>query len=233
MFEQLTDEILAGSLEPGSSLPAERALAETLGVNRQAVREALQRLSAAGLVEISHGGPTRIRDPHRGGGLALLPRLLIRVDGSVDVGVARSIVELRAVLGPDVARHCAQRATPDEALELVRIVSAMRELTHDLSALASEQTLFWDRLVDGADNIAYRLAFNSLRETYEPIAPLMTEVLADELRDIDGHEDIATAVGAHDPDVAAAAAASVLRRGTDAVNAVLDALPPAAVTHSR
>jgi DNA-binding FadR family transcriptional regulator len=38
VFEQLFVEIVVGAYRPDSSLPAERALAETFGVNRHVVR---------------------------------------------------------------------------------------------------------------------------------------------------------------------------------------------------
>ena len=43
-------------MQPGESLPSERRLAEVLGVSRPAVREALKRVAAAGLVEVRPGG---------------------------------------------------------------------------------------------------------------------------------------------------------------------------------
>src|SRR5690348_9206426 len=100
VFEQLRDEILSGRLTPNEALPAERTLTEVLGVNRQAVREALKRLHQAGLVEISHGGSTRVRDYRSSAGLDLLETLLIAADGSIDARVARSIMEMRACIGP-------------------------------------------------------------------------------------------------------------------------------------
>jgi GntR family transcriptional repressor for pyruvate dehydrogenase complex len=65
-----------------------------LGVSRPAVREALKRLSAAGLVEVRQGDRTTGRDFRRHAGLDLLPRLLVR-NGELDVAVARSILETR------------------------------------------------------------------------------------------------------------------------------------------
>src|SRR5690349_10662816 len=103
VFEQLMGEVVGGSLGPGDTLPSERRLAELLGVSRPAVREALQRLSATRLVEVRHGGSTTVRDYSRHGGLDLLPRLLVR-HGELDPSVARSIVEARFAIAPDVAR---------------------------------------------------------------------------------------------------------------------------------
>ena len=80
VFEQILAEVLSGEMAPGESLPSERRLAEVLGVSRPAVREALTRVAAAGLVEVRQGDATTVRDFRRHAGLDLLPRLLLRGD---------------------------------------------------------------------------------------------------------------------------------------------------------
>lgn len=224
VFDQLSGDVLAGELEPGEELPAERALTEALGVNRQAVREALQRLAEAGLVEIRHGGRTRVRDYRRAAGLELLPRLLIRADGSVDAGVAMSILELRACLGPDIASRCAQRGTTEARDAVSDIVEQMRRAGDDLAELARLDMQFWDTLVDGSGNIAYRLAFNGLRRTYEPITELLRSTFSEELLDHPGRAVISAAVAAGDGPAAAAAATRLLGRGERAVRRLLQTI---------
>ena len=58
VFEQILADVISGELSPGESLPSERRLAEVLGVSRPAVREALKRVAAAGLVEVRQGDST-------------------------------------------------------------------------------------------------------------------------------------------------------------------------------
>lgn len=94
VFEQIATDVLTGEMPPGEALPSERRLAELLGVSRPAVREALKRLSAAGLVEVRQGDVTTVRDFRRHAGLDLLPRLLFR-NGELDISVVRSILEAR------------------------------------------------------------------------------------------------------------------------------------------
>lgn len=223
VFEQLIAELVAGRLEPGESLPAERALTERLGVNRQAVREALQRLAQAGLVRINQGEPTRALDYRRSAGLDLLPRLLFGAGGTLEVEVARSIIEMRALIGPEVARLAATRSRAEMLPELETVVAEMGA-TEDLGLLARLDLDFWDLLIDAADNIAYRLAFNSLRETYEPMAGELSGVLAGELTDIDARRTIAAAIGAADGQAAEAAARTLLARGSLAITEALAAL---------
>lgn len=52
---QVRDAILNGTLKPGDKLPSEIELAESFGVGRPAVREALRTLEIAGLVTVQHG----------------------------------------------------------------------------------------------------------------------------------------------------------------------------------
>jgi GntR family transcriptional repressor for pyruvate dehydrogenase complex len=58
LTERLSDFVIANGLEPGARLPAERALAELLGVSRPALREATSRLVARGLLEVRRGSGT-------------------------------------------------------------------------------------------------------------------------------------------------------------------------------
>jgi GntR family transcriptional regulator, transcriptional repressor for pyruvate dehydrogenase complex len=222
VFDQLLTEVLTGDLTPGEALPAERSLTEVLEVNRQAVREALQRLAQAGLVEINHGGSTRVLDFTRTAGLDLLPHLLVR-GGSFDPEVVSSVMEMRARLGPHIARLAAERGDGDLATRLDELVEVIREGSEAVPR-ARADLAFWDLLVDGSDNIAYRLAFNGLRAVYEPILDLVAPFLAGEIGDVASHEQIVDAVRAHDADVAERAAQQLLDRGTAALAQMLAAV---------
>src|SRR3954467_4689281 len=99
VHERLRVDILTGVLAPGAAVASERVLAEELGVNRHAIREALKRLQQAGLVSISQGGATRVLDWRRSAGLDVLVTLTeLRPELLADV------VEMRLAIGADVAR---------------------------------------------------------------------------------------------------------------------------------
>lgn len=158
----LRDRILSGDLAPGAAVPSERDLSDQLGVNRHAVREALNRLQQARLVQVSHGGPTRVLDWRQTGGLELIVDLT-RDGAQIEPSLARAVIELRACIGVDVARRAAERAPAsgrERAAELAE--AAARTGTLPERARANEQ--LWMELVDAAGNIAYRLALNSLIE---------------------------------------------------------------------
>jgi len=224
VFAQLRDQIVRGVMAPGSPLPAERVLCEALGVNRGSVREALKRLQQSRLVSVRHGGTSHVLDFRASAGLDLLAELMITAAGGFDTRVVRSIVEMRSALAPDIARRAAERARPGQLDALDGVVAAMAKSATQLPALQALAIDFWSQLVDACDNLAYRLAYNSLRATYDQCRELFTYVLAEELGDLRRYRAIAAAVRARDPDAAEARARALIRRGERSITAALQQL---------
>jgi DNA-binding FadR family transcriptional regulator len=222
VFEQLRDQILRGERAPGSPLPAERALCEALGVNRGAIREALRRLEQARLVAVRQGGISRVLDYRDSAGLELLGALLVDADGHFDPRVVRGILEMRTALGPDVARLAALRGGRRCADALDRAVADGEGAGGELRRLQEIANRFWATLVEGADNIAYQLAFNALEETYDRCRELLARALSSELADVDAYAAIAAAVRRGDGAAAEAAARARLRRGEVGLLAALE-----------
>ncbi|MDV3126359.1 GntR family transcriptional regulator [Mycobacterium sp. 21AC1] len=222
VFTQIVSEVLSGAMQPGESLPSERRLAEVLGVSRPAVREAIKRLTAAGLVEVRQGDATTVRDFRRHAGLDLLPQLLFRA-GELDVSVVRSILETRLHNGPKIAELAARRRHPDIPELLMASVDALRAepdpVVQQRHALA-----FWDHVVDGADSIAFRLMYNTLRATYEPALPALATMMAAEVGHPQAYRRVADAIAAGDPAAARQAAQDLLEPATAGLLAALDAL---------
>ncbi|MCX2929576.1 GntR family transcriptional regulator [Mycobacterium sp. CVI_P3] len=222
VFEQILADVLSGEMQPGESLPSERRLAEVLGVSRPAVREALKRVAAAGLVEVRQGDATTVRDFRRHAGLDLLPRLLLR-NGHLDVSVARSILEARLHNGPKVAELAARHRPPGLADVLEQSISALARDEDPLEQQRHALT-FWDHVVDGADSIAFRLMFNTLRAAYEPALPALATLMAAEVSQTQAYRTLARAIVAGEPTAAATAARELLEPATTALVSALNAL---------
>lgn len=207
VFDQLVAEVTGGGLGAGEPLPSERRLAEVLGVSRPAVREALQRLAQAGLVDVRQGDATTVRDFRRSGGFDLLPRLLLR-DGELDLSVARSILEARLLIGPKVAELAAVRRAG--------VASALRDTVRALEASddpveRQRRALdFWEQVVDAADSIAFRLMFNSLRAAYEPTLDALASLMAEEVDQVEKYDAVVDAVADGDGARASLAASELL-----------------------
>lgn len=191
VYDALRAEILGGVLAPGDGIPSERTLSERFAVNRHAVREAVKRLQQAGLVQVSHGGATRVLDWRVHGGLELL------IDLPPDnLDVVRAGYELRACIAADVAARAADRASDADRDRLALCGEVIRETRaggDDVTLLGAYRAL-WDVLVDATGNIAYRLAYNSLLHGEDAIVATAVTFLRDELHDAGTAAALITAV---------------------------------------
>jgi len=210
IHERLRADILGGRYGAGDPLPSERRLSEEFQTNRHAVREALKRLQQAGLVSISQGGATRVRDWRRHGGLELLLDVAAQGDAPEALKAPRAAMEMRASIGADAARLCSRRASDALRAEL-RARAEQLSALDDLDARGAQYEVLWDLIVEGADNIAYRLALTTL-VARQRVAPVSGEAVAQEIEDDKAIGALVTAITDGGPDAAHAAARHLLER---------------------
>lgn len=213
VFDQLVARIVSGKLAPGQALPPERLLCAELGVSRTAVREAMSRLAQLRLVAVRHGGETRVLDFRATGGLDLLPHLMRQEEPSVSADVMRAGVEMRAALAPELARAAALRGGSETAAALRAVVARMEAAQAPLGELQQASLAFWQAVVDGTGNLAYQLAFNTLRDAFLGMREAVAAAQQAELRDLAGYRAIARAIEDGDGDAAARAARAHIALG--------------------
>lgn len=121
VVEALRGRILAGSLQPGTSLPPERELAGQLAVSRATLREGLSILSQMGLLSIHRG---------RGGGAVVTAPRATTVSSSITLlfqtraVTARQLSEFRRALEVEAAQLAAARRSLDELAEIAAALDA-------------------------------------------------------------------------------------------------------------
>ncbi len=205
VFEQITAEIVSGRYAPGATIPSERSLSETLAVNRHVVREAVKRLEQIGLVRVVQGGRTKVLHFRQSAGLDLLALVAAHADADEALmPLLASALEMRAGIGVDLSRLCAQRADSDVRRELVEISDRLAGTGEGGELLPLDQR-FWQRILDGAGNLAYQLAFNSLIRAVHARVDFSLPWLEEELRRSDYRRPIAAAIAAGDAESAAVA----------------------------
>jgi GntR family transcriptional repressor for pyruvate dehydrogenase complex len=211
VFEQLTAEIVGGGYPVGSAIPSERELSETLGVNRHVVREAVKRLEQVGLVRGMHGGRTTVLDYRLTAGLdvlALLAEHARELEPLMPLLVAA--LEMRAGIGADLARLCAERGAPELRGQLPGMAERIRLMGSGEGLLALDEA-FWRAILEGAGNLAYQLAFNSLIRAVHARVEISLPWLEDELGSSRHRGPIAAAIAAGDPKRAERAARQALQ----------------------
>lgn len=111
--QAILDLIARRPLRSGDRLPPERELVALLDASRPAVREAINRLAADGLLESRHGSGTYVAE--------------------VDVA---AITEVRLLVEPDAAALAAEARTPGQAARLRRALAALRRHVDDPARFA-------------------------------------------------------------------------------------------------
>jgi DNA-binding FadR family transcriptional regulator len=231
VFGQLLAEIVSGRYAAGAMLPGERSLSGVFGVNRHVVREALKRLEQVGLVKTVHGGGTRVLEFRRTAGLDLLGMIAEYPEAMEGMlPLLLSALEMRAVIGVDVARLCALNGSPDVRDELLEASEMLAAVAHGPELLALDQR-FWQHMLDGAGNVAYQLAFNSLIRAVHATPEFSVRWLERELELCDYRRPIARAIAALDPDTAEIVARDALSPAAEVLSAVTQS-PDAATGHS-
>ena len=175
--------ILDGRLAPGARL-GEVELADRLGVSRTPVREALSRLGAEGLVELS---------PNRGARVATWSRSEIE-----------QIFDLRSALEPRLTGLAVGSATAEDAEELEELARRMLEVglpgrAQDLDALVPLNRAFHDRLVQLAGHTALATALAAAVQTPLQLRNFHAYDEAAMRRSLAHHVEIVDAVRAGDP----------------------------------
>jgi DNA-binding FadR family transcriptional regulator len=124
--QRIREQVASGALRPGDKLPAERELAQQLGVGRNALREALRSLEIAGIVQLRKGvkGGAFIHDGHAG-------RMNQVVQDMFALGTTSvaELTETRLHIQDVVVRLACERATEADFAALEANVARTEEMT--------------------------------------------------------------------------------------------------------
>jgi DNA-binding FadR family transcriptional regulator len=117
LADQIVTAIALGEFVPGQRLPAERELAEALGVGRSTVRDAVGRVAAMGLVEVRRGrtGGAYIKSPWNAKSAAAVRSFL-----EPQWAALEPVMDMRHLVEALVARTAAERRTRSD----VRLIKA-------------------------------------------------------------------------------------------------------------
>lgn len=125
---KLGTDILSGKYAPGDVLSGEVAFAEELQVSRSAYREAIQVLTAKGLVASRPKAGTRVLPRDRWN--LLDPEVLgWAFAGEPEIEFVRNLFELRAIIEPAAARLAAQRRDKSDLKAMKDALGEMRRHT--------------------------------------------------------------------------------------------------------
>ncbi|MCA4132532.1 FadR/GntR family transcriptional regulator [Arthrobacter sp. M4] len=147
LIRKLMDYLTAEKMRPGMRLPAERQLAEKLGVGRAALRHVLKSLSLLGVLEMKPSAGTFVRN----GTTDLLPRVL---EWGVFLSPSRAeaVVEARRTLEVELAGLAAERRTGLDIGRLQHLIDQMSRKDNTASEYVDWDVQFHLAIADAARN---------------------------------------------------------------------------------
>lgn len=212
--ERLLEMIDTGEVKPGDILPSERELMEGLGVGRPAIREAMQALERAGLIQIRHGERARVAEPSIGRMVDQMTEpmkhLLVHSAASLD-----NLKDARLTFELEMARRAAERHKASD-------VAALRAIIDRQEAAFGNPQEF--RLIDG------RFHREIAALSGNPIWPALSDALFRWLNDfhvdlvavpgkekitLAEHREIVDAIASGNPETAATVMRNHLTRAND------------------
>lgn len=167
VIESIKNILIQKKVLPGDLLPSEQALAESLGVGRGSVREALKILDAFGIVEIIHGDGTyiatsankKIFDP-------LIYSLIIANTDS------NELIELREMIEIGVISAIIERGSDDDIRTLQAVHDEYEALGQrdetDLAQLTACDVKFHRTLASLTNNHLIANLYNFVIDIFAP-----------------------------------------------------------------
>lgn len=119
--QQLLQRIRAEAMGPGSQLASESELADSFGISRPVVREALGQLKSIGLIELQSGKRPTVQSID-----GRLPRLYFELSLAMDSSGVLELLEVRRGLEVESASLAARRASDADCDRLERLAAEMK-----------------------------------------------------------------------------------------------------------
>jgi len=202
LLKKLIGQIVSGDIAEGSLLPNEAELSELYGVSRTSLREAMQYLSALGMVR------SRTR-----AGTSVLPRenwnyldplvLDATLEFSDDRGFYDSLLDARQLLEPAAAAQAAANAT---ARQLAQIAAAFEDMVaanaRDNEAWSQADLEFHTAIINASGNWVFRQFATAIRAALLASFRLTNRASQSHDYAIARHQDVLDAIRMRRPDAA-------------------------------
>jgi DNA-binding FadR family transcriptional regulator len=165
--ERLRQRILQGDPLPGEYLPSRKVLAAEFGVGMSTIHEALQALTAVGLVASRPGKGTWVRDD-------ALDTLIHpdAIEGRLGELDARQVYEARSVIEVALTEMAAERAAPENMEEIWNAVRDMEAAIQDDEQFARADLSFHLAVARAGQNVV-------LEQLYHLSRRMLSRVIVD------------------------------------------------------
>ncbi|ACV26196.1 fatty acid metabolism transcriptional regulator FadR [Kangiella koreensis] len=159
--QYIVESIWNGKFAAGTILPAERELAEIIGVTRTTLREVLQRLARDGWLTIQHGKPTKVNDIWQSATLNVLDTL-ITLDDEGSMKLADDLLQART----SIASIFLRQAVKNDPQQLLDVLKELDDVANDTDGYIDFDWHFHHTATRASGNPIYTLMLNGFEAIY-------------------------------------------------------------------
>ena len=194
---QLLDELSKDQFVSGTRLPSEREMADTLGVGRSTLREAMSALDLLGIIEVRPGSGSYLKADSS----QLLPQAL-KWGLALGQPENQDLIEVREHLEVLAASLAAKRADDDDIARLAILVQAMKDAGTNVEAFVDADIAFHLETAIIARNSVLEGVLESIRALLEAWFDRTLRVEGTMSATLREHELVFEAIKNRDPDEA-------------------------------
>ena len=194
------ERLILKKLQPGDKLPSERELAETLGVSRSSIRDAIRSLELMGMVEPRQGAGTIVREISSDSLVNPLANAIKRKDELIS-----ELLDFRLMLEPPLAARAATRVSADEIAEMEEILQRQSDKHSRGEAAVAEDSEFHYAIALASGNSVVLKVLDILMDLLRDTRERSLQVEGRLQRSLAGHRRILAALKRHDAEAAKAA----------------------------
>ncbi|MBA3377427.1 MAG: FadR family transcriptional regulator [Chloroflexota bacterium] len=198
---QIQGAIREGQFARGARLPTERELADSFGVSRSVVREAVKVLGAMGLVESRQGSGLYVRHDT----IQTVSRAFILSVAPNAESVDR-LFEFRQGLESEACRLAAARRTDEQLATMTEVIALIdpADTTEDWETFGDVDVQFHRLVADASENPYLQVAIATARDMQSDVVSLFSEKAGSMQQAMTHHRQILEAIRQRDAEGAAA-----------------------------
>ncbi len=147
VVEQILKKLQSGEITTGARLPSQRALAQSFGVGRSSMREALNALAVMGYLDVQQGRGTFIAQQ-----LPDANPSISKLQAALKAGSLLDVIELRETLECKAAELAAERSDSRHLRRLEQALRDMEESQEDYRRFLQADVEFHITLAEATTN---------------------------------------------------------------------------------
>lgn len=194
------ERMILKKLRPGDKLPSERELAESLGVSRSSIRDAIRSLELVGLVEPRQGSGTVVREISAGTLMNPLTNVLRH-----KMELVGELLDFRKMLEPPLAARAATHASEDEVSEMEEILRRQEAKLRHAELAMEEDTEFHYAIAMASGNSVVLKVLDVLMDLLRDTRERSLQLEGRPQKSLAGHRKVLAAIKKKDAEAARAA----------------------------